>query len=174
MSPGARTIGQIILTPGVRRAERRLRGRRLLDVLGRGVGVGSAHEPGDVPLHDPFALGRVVQALAEVGEAREPQLPDAVELLGIRSRALDDVHDVLHHRRMVAECDRDVAAEQQLGVAVVAQVGTTATEEDEFHHTGFWCAPPSIAFASASACLASRGFSCSRSFFASSGLPIWT
>ena len=107
------------MTPAVRWPRRPLGDRSLHD-LGGGVGVGAAHEAGDVARDDPLALGGVVEPLAIVGQRVEGQLADTVERRLAVGSALDDVDRVAAQRRMVAQRDRDVAVEQQLGIALVA------------------------------------------------------
>ena len=105
-----------------------------MHVLGGGIGVGAPHEAGDVAIHDAFAFGGVVQAMPEVVEAGEGELADAVERQRAVRALLDDVHDVLAHRRVVAESDRHMVVEQQVGVAIVRDVRPPAAEKEELDH----------------------------------------
>src|SRR5437016_5081522 len=110
------------------------RGGRAVHVLGRDVRRCASHEARHVARDDAGALGRVVQALAVVGERVEPELADRVERRGRPARVLDDVDHIAPEGRVVPERERHVAAEQPLDVALVRQVGPPAAEEHQLHH----------------------------------------
>src|SRR5207253_10189495 len=78
-------------------------------------------------LHDAlpiFALGGIVKAPPVVVEGVEPELADRIERGNRAARALDHVHDVAPERRVVAECERDVALEEVRGVLRVDRKST--------------------------------------------------
>jgi hypothetical protein len=112
-------------------AHGRRRRAGLLHVFGGHIGIGSTHEPGHVTTDDPLAVGRVVQAITEVVERGKRQLADAVERRETGAGLLDDVHDVLSHRRMMPEGKRHVPVEQPLDVLGVRQVVTAPTQKQE-------------------------------------------
>src|SRR5579862_3108154 len=130
------------------RAACRRRAVTEVHMLGRHVGIGISHEAPDILRHDPCTGRRIVEAFVKVSRAVETQQPNTIELGGPGRIALDDVHDVPPHPRMMPQGQRHMSVEEPPDILVVRDVGTPSTEEDQLHHG---CVPyrcPRLAIAS--------------------------